>query len=208
MALRERNLRLFLIGYTSSLVGSAMVPVALVFAVLDSGHGTGALGVVLAAQTIPLLLLLLLGGVVGDKVPRKLAMLSADIVRFASEGLLASLLLLGRPPLWSIAALAAVLGGGQAFFNPAMSGLMPQLVSAEYLQDANALRGIASSSAQVVGPALAGVPSPSTPPHISSVLVVCGGCASRLDLQPIQVHTCSPSGRGGQNFGVEVGFGL
>jgi hypothetical protein len=157
MALRERNLRLFLIGYTSSLVGSAMVPVALVFAVLDSGHGTGALGVVLAAQTIPLLLLLLLGGVVGDKVPRKLAMLSADIVRFASEGLLASLLLLGRPPLWSIAALAAVLGGGQAFFNPAMSGLMPQLVSAEYLQDANALRGIASSSAQVVGPALAGV---------------------------------------------------
>src|ERR1700753_4508061 len=76
--LGERNFRLFFTGYITSLVGSAMVPVALTFAVLNQGDGTDAVGYVLGAETVPLVALLLLGGVVADRVPRRAGMLRAD----------------------------------------------------------------------------------------------------------------------------------
>jgi MFS family permease len=155
--LGERNFRLFFTAYVTSLVGSAMVPVALTFAVLDQGDGTAAVGYVLGAETVPLVALLLLGGVVADRIPRRASMIGADLARFASEGLLAVLLLTGSSPLWTVLVLAGVLGAGQAFFNPAMTGLMPEMVSAERLQSANALRGVATSAGQVLGPALAGI---------------------------------------------------
>ena len=79
--LGERNFRLFFTGYIASLVGSAMVPVALTFAVLDQGDGTAAVGYVLGAETVPLVVLLLLGGVVADRAPRRVAMVGADVVR-------------------------------------------------------------------------------------------------------------------------------
>lgn len=155
--LSERNFRLFFIGYAASVIGSAMVPVALTFAVLARGGGAADVGYVLAAETVPLVALLLVGGVIADRFPRKAAMICADVVRFVSEGLLAALILTGGPPLWGVMVLAGVLGGGQAFFNPALTGLFPEMVSAARLQQANALRGIAMSAGQVVGPALAGL---------------------------------------------------
>jgi MFS family permease len=155
--LSERNFRLFFTGYVTSLVGSAMVPVALTFAVLNQGYGPAAVGYVLGAQTVPLVVLLLAGGVVADRVPRRVSMIGADLARFASEGLLAALLLTGSAPLWIMMALAAVLGAGQAFFSPAMTGLMAEMTSAARLQPANALRGVAAAAGQVLGPGLAGV---------------------------------------------------
>jgi predicted MFS family arabinose efflux permease len=155
--LRERNFRLFFTGYSTSLFGAAMVPLALTFAVLNQGYGASDVGYVLAAETVPLIVLLLVGGVVADRFPRRASMLGADLVRFGSEGLLAVLLFTGSPRLWVFLVLAAVLGAGQAFFNPAMTGLMPELVSSEHLQAANGLRGIASSAGQILGPSVAGI---------------------------------------------------
>lgn len=155
--LRERNFRLFFIGYVTSIVGSAMVPIALTFAVLDGGHPVADVGYVLAAETVPLVVLLAFGGVVADRIPRPVAMIGADIVRGVSEATLAALLVTGAPPLWALIGLAGVLGAGQAFFNPAMTGLMPEIVAAESLQQANALRAVATSSGHLLGPALAGV---------------------------------------------------
>jgi Transmembrane secretion effector len=155
--LGERNFRLFLAGYTASLIGSAMVPVALTFAVLDQGHGVVAVSAVLAAEFVPLVALLLVGGVTADRFPRRASMLTADVVRCASEALLAVALLTGSATLGEMIVLAGVLGAGQAFYNPALTGLMPQLASAERLQQANAFRGIATSTGQVVGPSLAGI---------------------------------------------------
>lgn len=155
--LGERNFRLFLTGYTASLIGSAMVPVALTFAVLDQGHGVVAVSAVLAAEFVPLVALLLLGGVIADRVPRRAAMLTADVVRCLSEALLALALLTGSASLWEVIVLAGVLGAGQAFFGPALTGLVPQLASPERLQQANALRGVATSTGQVLGPSLAGI---------------------------------------------------
>jgi len=156
-ALCERNFRIFLAGYTASLVGSTMVPVALSFAVLDQGRPATDVGYVLAADSIPLVVLLLLGGVIADRVARRVSMLGSDLLRFASEGVLAGLLLSGTPPLWTTDRSRRVLGVGQAFFYPAMTGLMPELVSPAHLQQANALRGVATSSGQILGPSLAGV---------------------------------------------------
>ena len=155
--LRERNFRLFFSGYSPSLFGSAMVPVALSFAVLNEGRGADAIGYVLAAETVPLVALLLLGGVIADRFSRRFTMLGADVRPVRQRGNA------GRRPAHSAArrcgsfmALAAVLGAGQAFFNPAMTGLLPDMVSRERLQQANALRGIANSAGSVLGPSLAG----------------------------------------------------
>jgi MFS family permease len=154
--LGERNFRLFFIGYTTSLTGTMMVPVALTFAVLNQGGGAADVGYVLGAETIPLVGLLLIGGAVADRFSRRGSMLSADIVRFVSEGVLAALLLTGSPPLWILLILAGVLGAGQAFFDPAMTGLTPEMTSSDRLQQANALRGVATSAGLVIGPSLAG----------------------------------------------------
>ena len=93
----------------------------------------------LAADTVPLVVLLLVGGVIAGRFSRRFSMLGSDLWRCATEALLAALLLTGTPPLWALTVLAGALGVGQAMCNPAMTGLIPQLVSAGHLQQANAV---------------------------------------------------------------------
>jgi hypothetical protein len=133
-----------------------MAPVAIAFAVLEHGSASD-VGYVLAAETLPLVLFLLIGGVIADKFSRRLVMLSSDVLRFAAEGALGVWILTGTPPLWGFLVLAALLGTGMAFFTPAMTGLVPQMVEDAHLQQGNALNGLAESGGRVVGPALAGV---------------------------------------------------
>jgi MFS family permease len=154
--LKERNFRLFFIGQTASQVGSGMAPVAIVFAVL--AHGTASdVGYVLAAQTVPLVIFLLAGGVIADRMSRRTLMLRADTLRTLAECTLGIWVLLGRPPLWGFMGLAALMGIGQAFFSPALTGIVPQMLGDESLQQGNALNGISSSSGGIIGPAIAGV---------------------------------------------------
>jgi MFS family permease len=155
--LRERNYRLFFLGQTVSLLGDGMVNVALAFAVLDLTGSASALGLVLAARMVPLVGFLLAGGVMADRLPRRTVMIAADLVRVASQGAIAALLIAGVAEVWQLAALSAVTGSATAFFNPASTGLMPAVVSPERLQQANALRGLAMAAGQIAGPALAGV---------------------------------------------------
>jgi Na+/melibiose symporter-like transporter len=156
-ALAERDFRLFFTGYLTSYFGSQMVPVAVTFAVLNSGGTAADVGYVLAAETVPLVVFLLVGGVIADRLPRRAVMIGADLLRTVSQGLLAALLLTGRPALWEFMVLLAVTGAGQAFFTPAMTGLIPQVVSAARLQQANALNGLSQSLGAVAGPAISGV---------------------------------------------------
>jgi MFS family permease len=155
-ALRQRNFRVFFIGQAASQIGTGMAPVAIAFAVLEHGSASD-VGYVLAAETLPLVLFLLIGGVIADKFSRRLVMLSSDVLRFAAEGALGVWILMGTPPLWGFLVLAALLGSGMAFFTPAMTGLVPQIVEDAHLQQGNALNGLAESGGRVVGPALAGV---------------------------------------------------
>jgi len=156
-ALRERNFRLFFIGQATSQLGTGMVGVALSFAVLDLTGSVSDLGLVLAAQTMPLVFFLLVGGTVADRLPRRAVMLVSDSARFVTQGTLAALLITGHAELWHLLALQFLGGTATAFFLPSVTGLTTQVVSAERLQEANALRSLASSGGSIAGPAIAGV---------------------------------------------------
>lgn len=134
-----------------------MVPVALAFAILRLTGSAGDLGIVLTGYAVSQLIFLLAGGVIADRVPRRLALLGSDAVRFAAESALAAVLIAGRPALAVVVVLVFVQGAGSAVFMPASTGIVPELVADDHLQAANSLMQTASSAATVVGPALAGV---------------------------------------------------
>src|SRR5215813_956321 len=115
--LREPNFRRLFAGRTISLVGDGIAPVALAFAVLDLTGSATDLGLVLAAHSLVLTALVLVGGVYADRLSPRLAMLGADLVRLASTGLIAVLLLSGVAEIWQLALLYAVDGAATAFFN-------------------------------------------------------------------------------------------
>ncbi|HEY2576549.1 MAG TPA: MFS transporter [Streptosporangiaceae bacterium] len=155
--LAERNFRRFYLGYATSLLGTAMSSVAIAFAVLESGGTATGLGVVFAANIVPMVAFMLGGGVIADRLGRRPVMLAADVARCLAQGALAAAIILGRPQLWLFVVAAFVVGSGNAFFQPALSGLTVQLAPRDRLGDANALFAMAQPAAQVAGPALAGL---------------------------------------------------
>lgn len=169
-----RDFRLFYAGYATSLLGSAMSPVAVVFAYLGSGGTPTGLGVVLTANVVPSIAFMLFGGAFADRLGRRLVMLSADVLRCASQSALAAALWTGHSSLWIFVAALFAGSTGNAFFSPALSGLPVQLVPAGQLGDANALLGTARSAARVAGPALAGILIATTSP----ALVIAADAAS------------------------------
>jgi MFS family permease len=156
-ALQEREFRLFFTGQMVSLLGDAVTPFALAWAVLDLTGSARDLGFVLAAKIAPLVVFLLAGGVFADRLPRRAVMLTADVARMAVQAATAALLLSHTARIWELVVLQALAGTGTAFFNPASTGLTPMIVSAGRLQEANALRGMSMASTQFAGPALAGI---------------------------------------------------
>ena len=164
-ALHERNFRLYFIGQLTSAIGTGMTPVALSFAVLALHHGSATeVGAVLTAETIPLVLFLLIGGVVSDRFGRRRVMLTADVLRASAETALGVWILIGHPPLWGFLFFSALVGTGTAFFMPALTGLIPEVAATERLTQANALNGLTFSIGGILGPTLAGVIVATTSP--------------------------------------------
>jgi predicted MFS family arabinose efflux permease len=155
--LRRREFRLLFGGQAVSVLGDRIVIVALAFAVLEVGGSTADVGLVLAAGTLPLVATVLVGGVVADRASRRAVMVAADLVRVASQGAMAALLVAGVAEIWMLALLAGVTGAATGFFSPASTGLLPEVVLAEQLQPANALRASAAATGEILGPVLGGV---------------------------------------------------
>jgi MFS family permease len=155
--LKQRNFRLLFIGQSVSVLGDGMVNVALAFAVLSVTNSPSAVGLVFAARTLPLVACLLIGGVLADRTSPRAVMIGADLVRLAAQGAMAALLIAGAAEVWSLALLAALGGAAAGFFNPASSGVMPLVVDADRLQQANGLRASSKSAGEIAGPVLAGV---------------------------------------------------
>jgi MFS family permease len=166
--LHERDFRLFFCGNVVSLTGDAMLPVALSFAVLERYDRAGPLGIVLTAHSVPLVVLLLFGGVVADRLPRRTVLMASDGASCVVQAAAAVLIATGHWQLWQLAALEAVRGGAHAFAGPTYSGLLREIAPQDRLQEANALRNLGWSVASVVGPAVAGL------------FVVAGGAALAL----------------------------
>ncbi|MGH2463410.1 MAG: MFS transporter [Candidatus Limnocylindria bacterium] len=156
-ALEERNFRLLWLGQTGSTIGDGLTFVAIAFAVLGIGGTATEIGIVFAAYSLPNVVFLLAGGVWADRLPRNLVMLSSDALRAVVQTALAVLLFTGTAEIWHIGLAAAMHGTASAFFAPASTGLMPQVVTAARLQQANALMAVSRGAAFVIGPAVSGI---------------------------------------------------
>ncbi len=149
--------RFLLAGRLVATTGNAIAPIALAFAVLDLGGSASELGLVLASRTVPMVVLVLFGGVVADRLPRHLVVVAANSVSAGTQAVVAVLLFTGSADIVTLAALEAVNGASTAFLYPAASGLTPQTVPASQLQPANALLRLAHNAAMVTGSAGGGI---------------------------------------------------
>jgi predicted MFS family arabinose efflux permease len=155
--LREPNFRRLFWGRTISLVGDGIAPIAIAFAVLGMGGSATDLGIVIAARSVVITALVLVGGVFADRLSPRLAMLRADLARMAVMGAMAALLIAETASTWQLALLYAFEGAATAFFNPASNAIVPQVVAANRLQEATALVNLSRSAGNLVGPAIAGI---------------------------------------------------
>jgi MFS family permease len=147
----------FFAGRTIDMFGSSMTTVALSLAVLQASGRATDLGVVLAANIVPMLALLLVGGVLADRVSRRLLLIAANTVSAAAIGGVAVTLLTGRYQLPMIVALSLVAGAAGAFASPALRGIVPELVADTDLQRANALLAGSGHAVRTIAPTAAGL---------------------------------------------------
>jgi MFS family permease len=153
----EPQFRRLFAGQALSVIGDRLTFVALPFAVLASGGGLAEVGLVAGATTLPFVVFTLAAGVWADRLDRRRIMVLSDIVRLVAQTVAGTLVLTGAAEWWQLAIVALVYGTADAFFQPALYGLMPQIVSPGQLQSANAMRGLSQAIGMVAGPALAGV---------------------------------------------------
>jgi MFS family permease len=156
--LRTRDFRLLWTGMVASLLGDGVFLVALAWQVYAISNTPTALAAVGFAMTLPQLLLLLVGGVISDRHDRRRVIVCSDTVRAAAIGAMGALALAGELTLFRVMGLIVLYGGATAFFGPAFDAIVPEVVPAEQLTQANALDQFVRPAAQrLAGPALGGV---------------------------------------------------
>ncbi|MFH0521608.1 MFS transporter [Streptomyces sp. M41] len=154
--LRSAAFRRYLSANLVSATGSAMAPLALAYSVIGEGGGAGDLGLVLATNTVPTILFLLVGGVLADRLSRSRMLFLGNLVAAVAQGMLAVIVATGQASTASIAACGFVSGTAMAFTVPAAQGAVGQIVPAEQLQQANALLRLPGNAVKVLGPAAGG----------------------------------------------------
>jgi len=156
--LGERDFRLLFVATTITTFGDRLGGLALVFAVLDLPGGNATkVGIVLAARQVVESLVVVAGGVLADRLPRSVVLVGASLLQGSAQAGTAAFVLAGGSSIWPIVALQAAYGVGGGLVTPAEVGLIPQTVSRERLQQANALQGLARNALRVLGPSVAGV---------------------------------------------------
>ena len=155
-ALADRRFAWYFAARTVSTAGSAMVPVALAFAVLHIDQSAGALAQVLGVRTLAMVIFLLVGGVIADRFPRIVVLQVSHALTLLTQGVAAALIISGHATLTQLTILEGVNGAVSAFTMPAMMGVVPLVVDRSRLQQANALLSFSRSGLAIIGPALAG----------------------------------------------------
>jgi MFS family permease len=157
-ALVERNFRLVFTSTTVSALGDGVASIALVFAVLAISHDSAtAVGVVLASRQVAAAAIALAAGVVADRLPRHTLLVVVAGVQCAAQAAAGTLIVTGHATVLALGVLGVVYGLADGFVIPTSQGLIPAVVSAARLQQANALLGLSRSILGFVAPALGGV---------------------------------------------------
>ncbi|MFF1784197.1 MFS transporter [Streptomyces virginiae] len=154
--MRHKPFTLFLLARLISMSGTAMAPVALAFAVFGFDSSPASLAIVLAANTAPQFVLLLVGGVVADRFSRRRVIVIGNVVPAVTQGCVALLVATGTATTGRIALFAALAGCASALTQPAMNSLLPQLVGPGELQQANALMRLPGNVIRILAPAVGG----------------------------------------------------
>jgi MFS family permease len=153
--LRHRDFRYLWLAHSASVIGDGITLVAVSLLVIKLTGNASDLGLIFAAQALALVSCLLVGGVWADRLPRHRVMVATDVIRFALHAALAALIFTGEIRIWQLVVIEATFGAAEAFFRPASTGVLPQTVPEEDIQEANALRGLTLNLAEFAGPALA-----------------------------------------------------
>ncbi len=156
-ALRQRDFTLLWSGQSVSSVGDGIFTVALALEALHLTHRPSGFALVIAARMIPTILLVLVSGVVVDRVSRQLAMLVSDVARAAAVTVIAVLVGTGHVRLWELVVMSVVFGIADSFFGPASNAVMPELLPSDLIVQGNALNSTSQQLASgFLGPGLGG----------------------------------------------------
>ena len=174
-------------------MGTMMASVALAFAVLDITDSPTALGQVLAARTVPMVALLLYGGVIADRFPRTLVLQLSNIGSALAQGAIAVLVLTGHAEIWMLVVLGALHGAVSGVGFPAMASVLPQLVPREDLQPANALVSLTRNGMMVLGPTIGALLVVTVGPGWALAVDAATWLVSALLLVPVALPAKEPS---------------
>jgi len=156
-ALAVPNYRRYFFGQATSLVGTWMQMAAQSWLVLSLTGSAAALGVIVALQTLPVLLLAPYGGVIADRVDKRRLMIALQTAMGLQALALGLLTITGSVQIWEIGVLAVILGLNNAFENPARQSFVLEMVGADTLRNAVSLNSVQVNVARAVGPAVAGL---------------------------------------------------
>lgn len=189
-----RNFRLLTAAAVVTGLGSSGALIAAAFAVLESGGDGTDVGLVAAARTVALVVFLLIGGAVADRIPRHRVMVAANLLNFLSQGAFAALVLSGQAQLWQMVLLSALGGTGQAFFSPAAEGMILSSVRGEHSGRAFAVFRMGMNGANVGGAALGGALVAAFGPGLvlavdAAAFAVAGALRAFLDVSGVPERT-------------------
>ncbi len=165
-ALRHRDYALLWSGQTVSVLGDGIYTVAVALEALRVSDHASTLATVEAARILPNALLLIFAGALVDRLPRRLVVLAADVLRGGAVVALTLLILAHALNVTELVGLSAAVGVGDAFFYPAYQAIMPELLPEELLTQGNAF----NSASQTMGLSFLG-------PAVGGVMVAVGGTA-------------------------------
>ena len=156
-ALAVPNYRRYISGQAISLIGTWMQMTAQSWLVLTLTHSSTDLGIIVALQTLPVLLLTPYGGVIADRVDKRRMMVALQAAMGVQALILGLLTVSGHVKIWEIGALALLLGVNNAFENPSRQSFMLEMVGREHLRNAVSLNSVLVNVARTIGPAVAGI---------------------------------------------------
>ncbi len=186
------------------MVGNAIAPVALAFAVLDLTGSAVALGLVVASRAVANVAVLLIGGIIADRFPRHLVLLGASLAAALTQAAVVAVLVFGQASTGLLAVLAALNGLAAGIALPASSALVPTTVPRYLLRQANAMLRLSVNSGTILGAAggslLVAVLGPAAGIAVDALTFFIGG----LLFSTIRGHTRSTADNDNDND-VEVG---
>lgn len=203
--LRRRDYRLLFTALAISLTGDGIWIVAIAFQVIELGGGPVQLSLVIACFSAGLIAFLLPGGIAADRLPRRTVLLAADLLRAATVAVIAVLSLSGEIELWHLAVAGFIVGGGEAFFIPSYTALVPRLVPDDEILAANGLEGTLRPLAQfAAGPAIGGIAVAALSPGTAIMVDAGTFLVSAACLFGIRVHGTADRDRTASGVGAAI----